>query len=250
MCTAVILNRPKHRWPLIIAANRDEMAHRQWLPPGRHWPDRPQIVGGKDKLAGGTWLGINDDGVIATILNRPNSLGPSDNKRSRGELVLEALDHATAYEAAKALIYINPESYSPFNLIIADSQSSFWICNDEKKKIRSVPIQEGFSMITNKDLNDKSCPRIYRHLSRFSVAEPPDFDIENIFSWESLLSDKRKHVEQNSEDTSICIDKSNGYGTLCSAIIGLPEISSSSSPIFLFCQDQPGTIPFYKINLE
>ena len=76
MCTLVILRRPGHDWPVLIAANRDENAERPWRPPARHWPDRPEVVAGMDELAGGTWLGLNDHGVVAGILNRPDSLGP------------------------------------------------------------------------------------------------------------------------------------------------------------------------------
>ena len=63
MCTAAILRRPGHAWPLILAANRDEMTGRPWLPPGRHWPDRPETVAGQDQLSGGSWLGVNDHGL-------------------------------------------------------------------------------------------------------------------------------------------------------------------------------------------
>src|SRR6266581_9268973 len=103
MCTLVILRRPEHPWPIIIGAYRDEMIDRAALPPGRHWPDRPEIVAGLDRLAGGSWLGLNDWGVAAAVLNRHGSLGPAAGLRSRGELVLAALDHADAVAAAEAL---------------------------------------------------------------------------------------------------------------------------------------------------
>jgi len=70
VCTVVLLRRPTHAWPLILGANRDEMADRAWLPPARHWPDRRRVVAGLDRLAGGTWLGVNEFGVVATVLNR------------------------------------------------------------------------------------------------------------------------------------------------------------------------------------
>ena len=57
MCTLVILRRPDHHWPVLIGANRDEMIGRASKPPGRHWPDRPELVAGFDLLAGGSWLG-------------------------------------------------------------------------------------------------------------------------------------------------------------------------------------------------
>src|SRR6185369_12562384 len=100
MCTVVILRRPGATWPTLIAANRDERQDRPWSPPGPHWPDRPEVVAGLDHLAGGSWLGINAHGLAAAILNRQGTLGPADGKRSRGELVLEALDHADAVDAA------------------------------------------------------------------------------------------------------------------------------------------------------
>ena len=91
MCSIVILRQSDNEWPLIIGANRDEMASRKCLPPGRHWDDRPHVFAGKDLEAGGTWLGINNEGVVAAIMNRMDTLGPMEDKRSRGELVLEAL---------------------------------------------------------------------------------------------------------------------------------------------------------------
>ena len=120
MCTLAILRRPDHPWPVIIGANRDEMIDRPSLPPARHWPDRAEVVAGRDLLAGGSWLGINDWGVAAAVLNRHGSLGPAAGQRSRGELVLEALDHADAVAAAAALSDLDPHSYRTFNLIVAD----------------------------------------------------------------------------------------------------------------------------------
>ena len=108
MCTLVILRRPEHAWPVVIGANRDEMIGRPAMPPGRHWPDRMEVVAGLDLHAGGSWLGVNDWGVVAAVLNRRGSLGPEAGLRSRGELVLEALDHADAVAAAAALTHLDP----------------------------------------------------------------------------------------------------------------------------------------------
>ena len=66
-------------------------------------------------------------GVMAAIMNRPGSLGPAEGVRSRGELPLEALDHADASEAAKALSAIEARSYRAFNLVIADDRHAFWL---------------------------------------------------------------------------------------------------------------------------
>ena len=103
MCSVILLRRPDATWPLILGANRDEMAGRPWKAPARHWPDRPNVIAGLDELAGGSWLGMNDEGVVAAVLNRMGTLGPEAGKRSRGELVLDALDFADAAEAAREI---------------------------------------------------------------------------------------------------------------------------------------------------
>src|ERR1051325_6769431 len=147
MCTLVILRRPEHEWPVIIGANRDEMIDRPAKPPGRHWPDRAEIVAGIDLLAGGSWLGINGWGVAAAVLNRQGSRGPEAGLRSRGELVLEALDHADAVDAAAALSYLDPASYRSFNLIVADNRDAFWVRHTGRRRIEARPIDEGLSVI-------------------------------------------------------------------------------------------------------
>src|SRR3982074_3460673 len=86
MCTLVILRRPEHAWPVVIGANRDEMIAPPANPPGRRWPGRAEVVAGLDLLAGGSWLGLNDWGVAAAVLNRTGSLGPAPRPRSPGGL--------------------------------------------------------------------------------------------------------------------------------------------------------------------
>src|SRR5882672_489755 len=154
MCTLVILRRPGHRWPVLIGANRDEMIDRASKPPGRHWPDRPELVAGRDILAGGSWLGVNDWGVVAAVLNRHGSLGPAPDRRSRGELVLEALDHADAAAAARALADLDPEAYRTFNLIIADESGGFWLRHAGGPRVELKPLKDGLSMIAAGEMAD------------------------------------------------------------------------------------------------
>src|ERR1700747_1544316 len=151
MCSLVILRRPEHAWPVVIGANRDEMIDRPAKPPGRHWPDRAEVGAGLDRLAGGSWLGVNDWGVAAAVLNRHGSLGPVLGKRSRGELVLEALDHADAAAAAEALSDLDPAPYRTFNLIIADESHGFWLRHAGGPRVEAKPLKVGLSMIAAGD---------------------------------------------------------------------------------------------------
>ncbi len=191
MCTLVILRRPGHDWPLILGANRDEMIERPWQEPGRHWPDRPEVVAGRDVLAGGSWLGLNDFGVAAAVLNRHGSLGPAPGQRSRGELVLEALDHADAREAAKALATLEPKAYRTFNLVVADNRDAFWLRHADPSGTLPISVTEidaGLSMLAAGDINDET-PRLQRYRPLFAAAEAPDPARETYDAWERLLGD-------------------------------------------------------------
>src|SRR5712691_835981 len=160
MCTLVILRRPEHTWPVVIGANRDEMVARPALPPARHWPDRAEVVAGLDLEAGGSWLGLNDWGVAAAVLNRHGSLGPAAGLRSRGELVLEALDHADAVAAAAALADLDPAAYRSFNLIVADNRDAFWLRHDGTGRIEAWPLDDGLSLLASGEVNQLSVPRL------------------------------------------------------------------------------------------
>ena len=108
--------------------------------------------------AGGSWLGINDHGLIAAVLNREGTLGPQSDKRSRGELVLEALDHAEAGDAAGALADLQPDAYRPFNLVLADPRTAYWLRHGGDGEIRVHPIPAGLHMLASSELDDFGQP--------------------------------------------------------------------------------------------
>lgn len=246
MCTVLVLRRPEHRWPLLLAANRDEMADRLWEPPARHWADRPNVVAGRDVLAGGSWLGLNDEGVVAGILNRMGTLGPIAGKRSRGELVLEALDHADAVDAADALTHLDARAYRPFNMVIADNRDGFWLRADGET-IRAVPLGEGLSMLTAFELNDPADARIRTFLPRFREAHPPDPDGVDWRSWEALLATAAPHGVQDRE-AGLSFQLPNGFGTRSSALLALPSVDHPEvDPVFLFAPGPPGKFHYRNV---
>ncbi len=247
MCTLVLLRRPGHDWPVIIAANRDEMIERPWQPPARHWPDRPEVVAGLDELAGGSWLGVNDHGVVAGILNRFGSLGPAPGQRSRGELVLEALDHADALAAATALSDLDPRAYRSFNLIIADNRDAFWLRHADPSgtlPIEARPLGAGLAMIASGDLDDAEAPRLRRYRSRFAAAASPDPGSAGWRAWEALLADDK--AGPGGEPTSAMrFTTERGFATVSSALIALPAAGrAGTTPAFRFRAWQPQPSPW------
>lgn len=255
MCTLVVLRRPGRIWPLILGANRDEMKDRPWLAPDRYWPDRPETVAGRDDTGGGTWMGLNDFGVVAAVLNRRGTLGQKEGLRSRGELPLEALDHDSAGSAAAALAHIDTRAYRSFNLVIADRQRAFLLSSrvggDGAAKPPPVEVQEippGISMITASDLNDPSSARIRAYLPRFRAAPVPDPDAGNWTAWELLLA-SRHHDSTDGPEAAMNIVTDGGFGTVCSSLLALPDGDDQKRrPVWLFAAGQPDEAPFRSIN--
>jgi hypothetical protein len=85
---------PDAAWPLLLAAVRDEFTRRPWDPPAAHWPAlSPSIVGGRDRMAGGTWLALRHDRpAVAALLNGVRL--PALERPTRGSLPLAALTDA------------------------------------------------------------------------------------------------------------------------------------------------------------
>ncbi|MBL6934613.1 MAG: NRDE family protein [Alphaproteobacteria bacterium] len=252
MCTVVILRNSGEAWPLLLAANRDEMSDRPWEPPGRHWPDRGDVVAGYDRMGGGSWLGINDVGVVAAVLNRSGSLGPAPDRRSRGELVLEALDHAEAEVAARALCDLSPTSYRSFNLVVADAQDAFWLrhTGEGKEPITMAEIPPGLSMITDFDRNDSACPRIRDYLPLFAAAPEPDPDNDDWVAWETLLAGRSLDPE-NDAQAAMTLHSEGGLATLSSSIIALPAPRiPPPKPLWRFAFGPPDTTPFITLDMS
>ncbi len=254
MCTVVILRRPDHAWPLILGANRDEQLNRPWKAPARHWDDRPDVIAGLDELAGGSWMGLNEFGVVACILNRRGTLGPQENKRSRGELVLEALDHEDAVAAADALAHLDGQAYRGFNLVVADNRDAYWLKLEEQKDAEVIvnEIPEGLSMLTAGDLNDPTSDRIQAYLPRFSTAAIPDPSNNNWMAWQSLMG---AGPEGDSPLSAMCFSTDMGFGTSSSALLALPATNSALSnpedkPMWLFTSGPPDSTPFEQVDLD
>lgn len=249
MCTLVLLRRPGDDWPVLIAANRDEMQSRPWQAPGRHWPDRPETVAGLDKLSGGSWLGINDYGLVVGILNRQDSLGPADGKRSRGEIVLEALDHAEADAAAKALGELDGTSYRSFNMLIADAEKAYWLRNEahEDGEIDVFEVPEGISVFTAYDVNDPESPRVRRALPRFRMAEPPSPETGDWSDWERLMAD-RTRGRADDYGSAINLDNGAGFATVSASLIALPRAADRET-VWRFAPGRPDETGYENVDL-
>ncbi|GHC86294.1 hypothetical protein GCM10007079_29520 [Nocardiopsis terrae] len=174
MCTVIVGFDPGARTPLVIAAIRDEMRSRPWDWPARHWPERPELVGGRDRLAGGTWLAVDPRRErVAALLNG----WPWDGRMpwegsypaSRGDLPLKAL----ATQNRDPLAGEDPTGYAPFHLLDADAhRAALYSWDGRCLDTRALP--RGVTTIVNTGL-DAEDPRVDRHTPEFARTRPdPD----------------------------------------------------------------------------
>jgi uncharacterized protein with NRDE domain len=112
--------------PLIMAANRDERYARPAVAMTTLRGSEPRILGGRDELAGGTWLAVSSRGLVAGLTNQPLPAGQDATKRSRGELPLAFAAHRSAREAVTAVCAgLDPAAYNPCWLLVGDRHSLF-----------------------------------------------------------------------------------------------------------------------------
>jgi hypothetical protein len=244
MCTLILLYRPDHPWPLLLAGNRDELRDRPALAPARHWEDRPEVVAGLDRLAGGSWLGVTDQGLAATVMNRQGSLGPAADKRSRGELVLEALEQGAAATAAESLRELEPRAYRPFNLVVADPLGAFWLRHAGSGPIQARAIDPGLHMLSAGELDDASDPRIAAFLPRFRAAEVPDPERGDWLAWQTLLAERDPPAGAPA-CAAMNLDLPEGLCTRSTGLLALPRYPGfGARPRFWFADGAPDRAQF------
>jgi uncharacterized protein with NRDE domain len=223
MCTLAIYFKVFPDYPVAIAANRDEYLARPSLSPTTLLED-PHVVGGKDLQAAGTWLGINQYGLVAGLLNRRRAdCGePNPALRSRGLLCLDALRHRTAAEAAAFVRSQRGTDYNAFNLLVASRTDAF-VAYNRGGGVEIVSLAPGMHLLTNLDLDDFECPRISRAHDRFaSLCPPAEFARDPLAHREQLahlLADHSTQLDAREGRPNALCQHMGDYGTRSASLI-------------------------------
>ncbi|MFZ1616909.1 MAG: NRDE family protein [Flavobacteriales bacterium] len=215
MCLIALAYKVHPRYPLIVAANRDEFLERP-TEPAHFWKDAPDIFAGRDQLAGGTWMGITRGGRFAALTNyRELSMnfpvGPS-----RGLLVREALEHGIDTTDTK--------TYAGFNLIYGPMGNLRYHNNINGT---DEALKPGIHGLSNHFL-DTPWPKVVKAKEQLSLLmDLQDADLgEALFQ---LLADDG--IAQDDElpptglplamerSASAIFIRTPGYGTRCSTVV-------------------------------
>ncbi len=160
MCTLALAFQVDRRWPVLVAANRDEhlvrpsegWGVRDLRPAGDEGGARARAAMPLDLQAGGTWIGVSARGVFAGVTNHYVRFDgfPDPSRRSRGELVPLALAAGSAGEAARRLRPLDATRWNPFHLLVADAQGAvLWWYDGEEQGLEVL--QPGLHVITESD---------------------------------------------------------------------------------------------------
>lgn len=151
--------------PLLrLASNRDEYYSRP-TEPAHWWTDAHDVFGGRDALAGGTWLAVSRRGRVAAVTNHRSGI-PAKAPRSRGSLVADFVRGEEPAEAYARRIARQGAEYGGFNLLLFELgyAPDAWYVNDVGEARQLHP---GIYGISN-DRLDSPWPKVERLRQRLA----------------------------------------------------------------------------------
>ena len=227
MCLLVLAWRLHPRFPLVVAANRDEF-HERPAAALAPWP-APQLLAGQDLRAGGAWLALDRQRRFGVVTNFRERQPPRAAAPSRGELIPAYLGGPQQPQQFFAALQARAPEYSGFNLLLADRGSLWYGSNRSSPFAR--PLAAGVHGLSNESL-DTPWPKLQRVRRGFEHWLQQDLaDPEQLFS---LLAD-RTRVSDDSQlpHTGLTTEwervlsspfvQDPDYGTRCSTVLMLEE---------------------------
>ena len=228
MCLIIFAHQAESRFPLVLAANRDEFFSRP-TQQAAFWESEKSnhaLLAGKDLLAGGTWLGLSSSGRFSAVTNIRDPSQAEQAPRSRGELPLNFLrGDVNAEEYANSLSK-DFSQYAGFNLLLGDGSDMFYVNNLENLVSKLEP---GIYGLSNGLLNS-DWPKVNRGRedlkqllnADYSVTTDSLIDMMNlreISDDENLPSTGVSLEIERALSSTFIMNTNRGYGTLCSTAI-------------------------------
>jgi len=168
-------------------------------------------------------------------------------------IIIEALEQKTAKSAFKSIRNIDFDAYQDFNLLLADQHHVFVVQlnSKNKDKVSEKVILPGLHMLTSKNINDPTCPRIKKFLSLFLDKKRPSPNEYHFEEWKSLLSKKAKY---NEKGNFLNFYEKSGFGTVSSSIIAIKSTNeqfanTNCENIWLFANGAPNSNNYKKMKI-
>lgn len=216
MCTLALVRLHSTDYPLIVAANRDENLARPSTPP-RLWEDPVPFVGGRDEVAGGTWLGVNARGLVVGLTNHWTGAAPDPDRASRGGVVRELLQAPDLGALRAALAARDPDATNPFLLVAADrSGEALWSSSAEGLVVHAV--REPVFALGNQTPGTDPGSRVLRLGDGLeALVEAAHSDPQRLLG--ALAPRLGEHRGDRGPLESVCVHTDRGYGTVSSSLL-------------------------------
>lgn len=199
MCLLLIAIDAAPGLPLLLLGNRDEFRARASAT-AKPWDEDSRVVGGRDLVAGGSWLAMRTDGRWAAVTNVRSGL-PATAPRSRGWLVRDfVLGDASPREFVSAL-HADVESYGAFNVVVGDRETT-WAYGTADLAPRELVA--GVHVISNGRIG-VHWPKTERLQQRFVEEISFDRDADDARLLD-LLIDERQPSDEDLPDTGVGIE--------------------------------------------
>jgi uncharacterized protein with NRDE domain len=226
MCLIALAWRAHPRWPLVLAANRDELHARPSRALGE-WPEAPGLIGGRDEQAGGAWLLCSRDGRWAAVTNVRDGLPAPVALRSRGDLVRDFVAGGrSAQDFAKGLA-AQAGDYGRFNLVLGDGDS-LWLAGNHPR-FRAEALAPGLHAVSNGPF-DADWPKTRRLRAVLAHwLDSPQAAAGEVEALFVALADRRPVHDAELPDTGVGLERERllappfvlhpVYGTRCSTVL-------------------------------
>lgn len=251
MCLLVVLSRTDPEHPLVLVANRDERLDRPAIPATVLSSDGPRVLGGRDLLAGGTWLAVNEHGVVAGLTNRPSPDGRDPSKRSRGELPLALVSHRDAPSAVEEFVgRFAPSEFNSAWLLVGDRESLFYVELGDGPAPGATRLDPGIHVLGNGPLGTRSpkTDHVRERLEGIGDLDPAGV----LESLKAVVADHTVpsavvEAEGNGRPKELacaCVHTEN-YGTRSSALVQVP---AAGRPAMWVADGAPCAAPFASVD--
>ncbi len=237
MCVLAIQYHAAKDAAILLAQNREESLDRPTQAP-RIQSGRPRVVCGIDRKAGGTWLGVNQHGLVVAVANRPKTMVAAE-PRSRGLLCRELLNCSTAEEAAEhALGELRSGCYAGANYLCIDARSGAIVYGGDF--IRTAELTPGLHLLTDGDLDDP-----FDHRQEFARRLLTLQRLDSAVAFLAVASRAFSRKANRDARRGLILPGSD-YGTVSSTLISLPE--KTQNAVYQYAPGPPSDVAYDDIS--
>lgn len=231
MCILILLRGVSASHPIVVGANRDERRDRTSAPPGLWVGERHRILSPRDRVAGGTWLAIDDRGWFAGITNLVGepAVPGAPSRGHLPHLALDQFDLDAGVAAVRSAVEARP--HSGFQLVVCDGRRTMVVVHragrtdvrDWPEKVLVVTNEHGPGELVLPGLGDATAPSldVDRRLDALAV----------------LLRDSGDGGRHPT------LKKGTDYGTVSSSLIAVPA-AVATGLVWRYAAGAPDTVPY------